>query len=464
MNPIVYLVMFGWIPLVLYLFNQLPVQRALVISFIGAWLFLPQASFALIGLPDFTKMSATCYGILLATFIFDAKRFQQFQGSWIDIPMVIWCLCPIASSLANGLGPYDGLSQALGQTVTWGFPYFLGRLYLGNLSGLKQLAIGIIAGGILYVPLCLLEIRLSPQLHRWVYGFHAHSFEQTFRLGGFRPTVFMEHGLMVGVWMMSATLMALWLWRAGTLTQLWNIPIIWLVLALGLTFILLKSTGAYALLLISVILLFTVTWSRSSIAIWLLAILMAGYLIIGTTGLLTPNYTRQLVVTTSQVTGPERAQSLGFRLDNEQILSAKARIKPIFGWGGWGRARVYNEAGQDISVTDSLWIIAFGNHGWVGLGSLMATIMLPILTLAKRIPVSNWTHPAAAPVAALSVALLIYGLDCLVNAMVNPVFALAAGGLSGLAVQKVKRRRPIPTGLRKRSMTKPSPPATEYPH
>ena len=73
MNFIVYLVMFGWIPLVLYLFSQLPVQRALVISFIGAWLFLPQASFPLVGLPDLTKMSVTCYGILLATFIFDAK-------------------------------------------------------------------------------------------------------------------------------------------------------------------------------------------------------------------------------------------------------------------------------------------------------------------------------------------------------------------------------------------------------
>lgn len=441
MNFIVYLVMFGWIPLVLYLFSQLPVQRALVISFIGAWLFLPQASFPLVGLPDLTKMSATCYGILLATFIFDAKRFQLFKFSWIDIPMVIWCLCPIASSLTNDLGLYDGLAQALGQTVTWGFPYFLGRLYLGNLSGLRQLATGIIIGGILYVPLCLLEIRLSPQLHRWIYGYHAHSFEQTFRLGGFRPTVFMEHGLMLGVWMMSATLMAIWLWRAGTLTRLGDIPMIWCVLALGVTFILLRSTGAYALLLISLILLFAVTWSRSSIAIWLLALLMAGYLAISSTGSLTPTYTRQLVATASQITGAERAASLSFRLENEQILSAKARIRPIFGWGGWGRARIYNDQGQDISVTDSLWIIAFGNHGLVGLVSLMTALVLPILMLARRIPVSNWTHPAAAPVAALSVALIMYGLDCLVNAMINPVFALTAGGLSGLAVQKINRKR-----------------------
>ncbi|WP_299484599.1 O-antigen ligase domain-containing protein [Acaryochloris sp. IP29b_bin.137] len=450
MNLLVLLVMLGWIPFVLYLFKQLPVQRALVLSFIGAWLFLPQVSFPLPGLPDLTKMAATCYGIVLATFIFDAKRFRRFQWSWIDLPMVIWCLCPLASSLTNGLGLYDGLAQALNQTVTWGFPYFLGRLYLGNLGGLKQLAIGMIIGGILYVPLCLLEVRLSPQLHRWIYGYHAHSFEQTMRLGGFRPTVFMEHGLMVGVWMMSATLMAIWLWRAGTLTQLWNISMIWWILALGVTFILVKSTGAYALLLISLVLLFAVSWMRSSLAIWLIAVLMAGYLTVSSTGLLTPTYTRPLIATASQITGPERAASLSFRLQNERLLSAKARVRPVFGWGGWGRARVYDQQGRDISVTDSLWIIAFGNHGLVGLISLMTTLVLPILILVRRIPVGNWTHPAAAPVAALSVAVIIYGLDCLVNAMVNPVFALAAGGLSGLAVKKVnvprlvrpKRKRP----------------------
>jgi len=448
MNLLVYLVLFGWIPVVLYLFHQLPVQRALVLSFIGAWLFLPQASFPLIGLPDFTKMSATCYGILLATIIFDAQRFRLFKWSWIDTPMLIWCLCPVLSSLTNGLGLYDGLSAALEQTVTWGFPYFLGRLYLGNLGGLQQLALGIMGGGLFYVPLCWLEIRLSPQLHRWLYGYHAHSFAQTMRLGGFRPTVFMEHGLMVGVWMMTATLMAIWLWRAGTFTHLWNMPMVGLVLVLGLTFIFLKSTGAYVLLVLSVILLFVVTRSRTSFALWLLALLMAGYLAVGTTGLLTPASAQQIVATTRQVTGPERAQSLEFRLNNERILATKARQRPIFGWGGWGRARVYDEQGQDISVTDSLWIIAFGKHGLVGLVSLMTALVLPILSMTRRIPVANWTHPAAAPVAALAIALFAYSLDCLVNAMVNPVFTLAAGGLSGLAVQDVRRRVRYPRPIR----------------
>lgn len=451
MNPLVYLAMYGWIPLVLYLFKRFPVQQALVISFIGAWLFLPQASFPLIGLPDLTKMSATCYGILLATFIYDAQRFKKFEWSWVDIPMGIWCFCPFISSILNDSGPYDGFSTALAQTVIWGFPYFLGRLYLGTLGGLKQLAEGIIMGGLLYAPLCLLESRASPQMHNWIYGFHAHSFEQTIRLGGFRPTVFMEHGLMVGVWMMTATLMAIWLWRAGTLQEVWNIPMKWVVLTLVITFIMLKSTGAYALLLLSLLLLFTVTWSRSKLAIWLLVIVIVGYLTVSTTGLLTRDHTHQLVTAASQVAGPERAQSLAFRFDNEHLLSDKARMRPIFGWGGWGRSRVYDDTGKDISVTDSLWIIAFGKNGLVGVVSLMTALILPVLMVARRISVANWQHPAAAPIAALSVALIIYGLDCLLNAMVNPIFALSAGGLSSFAIQKFPRRKPSSQTVKTRS-------------
>ena len=61
----------------------------------------------------------------------------------------------------------------------------------------RTLLISIFIGGLLYVPLCLFEIRMSPQLHKLVYGFHQHIFAQTFRFEGWRPTVFLQHGLAV---------------------------------------------------------------------------------------------------------------------------------------------------------------------------------------------------------------------------------------------------------------------------
>src|SRR5207253_8876206 len=119
---------------------------------------------------------------------------------------------------------------------------------------LRRLAIGIFAGGMVYVPLCLLEMRIAPTLHLRVYGYHARvDFSQTMRYGGYRPTVFLEHGLWVGMWMMAATLLGIVLWRTKVIKKLWNYPINWLLLVLFVTFILVKSTGAYLYLAIAVV-------------------------------------------------------------------------------------------------------------------------------------------------------------------------------------------------------------------
>lgn len=172
-NLLVPLVMFAWIPIVFYLFSRFPPKRAVVISFVTAWLYLPQAALSLPGLPEYSKTTATSYGILLATFVFDSDRLQSFRFGWLDVPMLIWCVCTVPTSLDNGLGLYDGMTGMLNQSVVWGIPYFLGRIYLSDLSGLRQLAMGIFVGGLTYMPLCLLEARISPQLHRIVYGGHA---------------------------------------------------------------------------------------------------------------------------------------------------------------------------------------------------------------------------------------------------------------------------------------------------
>lgn len=437
MGPLTFLVMFGWIPTVVFLFMRFPAQRAVVISFITAWLFLPEAAFILPGIPDYTKMSATCYGILLATIIFDVGRFSSFRLGWLDLPMLIWCLCPIASSLTNGLGLYDGISAALDQTVTWGAPYFLGRIYLQNLSGLRQLVIGIFIGGLIYIPFCWTEIRIGPQLHQLIYGFsQTLNWDMAIRYGGYRPVIFMQTGLMVGVWMMSATLIGIWLWKSGIISQIWGIPISWLVGALLVTFVLCKSTGAYILLLLGIIFLFCAKWLRINFPVLLLSVCMCVYLYFAATG----NFSSEaLVKVTTQIVNEERAGSMDFRFQNEVLLSERARERPVFGWGGWGRSRIYNQAGEDISITDSLWIIAFGINGAVGLISLTAALLGPVVTFCALIcPARLWAHPKVAPAALIAILLALYMLDCILNAMVNPIFALAAGGLTGFVLKEMQ--------------------------
>ena len=121
----------------------------------------------------------------------------------------------------------------------------------------------------------------------------------------------------------------------------------------------------------------------------------------------------------------ERAQSLFVRFDNENTLTEKARIHPVFGWGGWGRARVRDEKGKDITIADSLWIISFGNNGAVGLCSITITIM-------RRYNTADWFHPKLIPVVTLSMLLCLYMIDNLLNSMTNPIYMVAAGGIISL--------------------------------
>jgi hypothetical protein len=63
----------------------------------------------------------------------------------------------------------------------------------------------------------------------------------------------------------------------------------------------------------------------------------------------------------------ERADSLNFRFVQEENLLAHASQRFFFGWGRYGRNRVYTkESGKDDSVTDGRWIVTLGQFGFVG--------------------------------------------------------------------------------------------------
>ncbi|MEG4118336.1 O-antigen ligase domain-containing protein [Microcoleus sp. N9_B4] len=431
MVALIPLAMFGFIPVVCYLFVRFPAQRAVIISFVAAWLFLPQASYPIPSLPPYTKISAACYGILLGTLIYDTARLTSFKPGWLDVPMVIYCLCPIVSQVSNGGSP---ISPTVNQIVIWGLPYFLGRLYVGSLDGLRQLAIGIFAGGLAYIPFTLVEGVRGPILHQMIYGVNAfEDWGQARRLGGWRPVVFMQHGLMVGLWMMTAALMAVWLWQTGVLKKFMGRNIKTLAIILTIAFFLCRSTGAYSLFAMALLVLFSAKFFRTSLPLLLIIGYIVFYLYIAASGQFS---SKDVIDFITQIFGEERAGSLRFRFDNEEILGEKARQRFMFGWGDSGGNRVYNEYGDDISVTDSLWIIAFGINGAVGLVSLFSSLLLPVIVFCVfKYPARTWSNPKVAPAAALGVALTMYVFDCVLNAMTNPIFALIAGGISGLVLK-----------------------------
>ena len=166
MTILIPITLFGWIPVVLMIFSLLPPRRAVITAFIFAWLFLPMAGYNVPGLPDYTKRTATSLAVLLGMALFHSNLLFAFRPRWFDLPIVVYCcLCPIASSLSNSLGFYDGCAAALATSVTWGLPYLIGRVYFTRLEHLRELAVGIVVGGLICLPLCWWEMRMSPQLH-----------------------------------------------------------------------------------------------------------------------------------------------------------------------------------------------------------------------------------------------------------------------------------------------------------
>ncbi len=434
MTILVPMAMFGWIGVALALFGLLPARRAVIAAYLVGWLFLPVYSYKLaMGIPEYSKIMATSLGVMLGVLAFDAERVMKLQFRWVDWPAAVWCLSPFAASMVNGLGAYDGVSATLRQVVTWGVPYFLGRVYFTDLAAVGDLAVGVFVGGLIYMPLCLWEIRMSPQLHNTVYGFQQHSFAQTLRFGGWRPLVFLQHGLAVSLWMAAATLVGLWLWRSGAVRNLWGVPMGAWVALMGVTTVMCKSAGAVVLLAAGVGVLLACRWMSQG---WpALGLALAAVLYMGgrSEGYLP---TESLVPPVREMVGKSRADSFHTRLYSEDLLVKKAMERPVLGWGGWGRSRVNAGEGEESVITDGMWVIALGTTGLVGLGALTGMLLLPMGLLVWKWPARLWGHPQLAGVVGLAMVGTLYMLDSLMNAMPNPVFVLGVGAVVTVLSQR----------------------------
>ena len=313
--------------------------------------------------------------------------------------------------------------------MTWGIPYLIGRLYLTDLDGLRDAAIAIVQGGVVYAGLCFVEIVLSPQLHRWVYGYHQHSFAQTIRFGGYRPMVFLEHGLAVGTFMASASICALALWRYGAVRSIFWLPMSLVVAGLFFMTVMCKSSGSVVLLIGGVATLLASCRLRSAIPLMILIALPLLYMVTRTLGVFDGT---MLVSIANDLINEDRAQSLEYRMRMETAVVDRALEQPALGWGGWNRSRAVGDNDRQMAVTDGLWIIAMGQRGLVGLVALYGTFLVGPLLLGGRYRPDAWRHPAVAPAFACAIVVVIHMIDNIPNGMPSPVVYFLGGGLAGL--------------------------------
>ena len=426
--------------LVMALFKKFKSPQASATAFVFGWMFLPVANYDIFLLHN-TKTVVICLSILLNAYLFDKEQLSSFKFNIVDIPMLLWCSAPFFSSITNGLGAYDGLASALYHSEKWGMPYYIARVYFSDEASVKMLAFIIFIGTLVYIPFCWFEMIMSPQLHRLTYGFFQHDFIQTLREGGgYRPMVFMEHGLMTSMWMVLGVFFGIWMLLTGIMPKkIMHIPSNYLLLLLIFTTIMMRSAGAISLLIIAI---FSLYISNKTKTIWLLLTLLIVphlYIVTRTTGFWDG---RNLSDFVSAKFSSNRSESLQYRFDNENILIQKALQGSFFGWGGFGRSRVYDESGKDISVSDGLWIITFGQYGIYGISMLLIAIQWPIILFLKRIKPERWKNPSWGASAVMAHFLGIFMIDNLLNAMINPVYMLFSGSLISVYLNSSKTVSP----------------------
>ena len=86
------------------------------------------------------------------------------------------------------------MSAVVGQCLVL-IPFILGSRILTSSNSNEQIIRNLTLAGLFYSLAMLFEIRMSPQLQNWIYGFTPGEFYQQARGDTFRPIVFMGHGL-----------------------------------------------------------------------------------------------------------------------------------------------------------------------------------------------------------------------------------------------------------------------------
>ena len=313
---------------------------------------------------------------------------------------------------------YDGFAMSAAAAFLI-LPVLLGRTFFARPETHRLILIVLCIAACAYAFLALYEVRMSPRINRMFYGFTSHGWRQHIRGDGFRPMIFMEHGLRVALFFAMATIAAVGLarmkWRVGQMV----FAAFWLF---G-TLVLCKSLGALfiALLIIPLVLFLNIRLTILAAAI--IAMLALTYPVLRGGGLVPVDG----ITNVASNIDAARAQSFGVRLKNEDQLLDRAQIKPIFGWGGFGRERVRNEKGIDVTIPDGYWIIIIGQGGWARYIGEFGLMTLPMLFLFLRRREMNITHDTAI----LSILLAANMIDLIPNSGQTPLTWLLVGALWG---------------------------------
>jgi hypothetical protein len=432
----------SWPLVALWLFRTRPVNQAILWTILGGLLLLPVKAFIKLapGIPQLDKVSIPNLATLVGL-VFAAGRPLRIwkRIGLVEVLLLGFVIGPLITSGLNGdpisvgggitlpsVDYYDGVSAAVSQLIFL-LPFFLGRQFLRSAADTFEILRVLVIAGLLYSVPLLIEIRLSPQLHYWFYGYQPSQFIQGMRFGGYRPMAFMGHGLLAAFFVMTTAVAAAALWR--TQTRVVRFAPAGVTAYLSAILILCKTLGAlvYGAALVPV-----ARWTKPRIQVRMASALVMIVLLYPALRIADLVPVQSLINVATSIS-EDRARSLQFRFDNEQRLLDRASQRLAFGWGRWGRSRVYDEkSGKDESVTDGRWIISMGQFGIFGFLAEFGLLALPVFRAAAALRFAESMREGVM-LAALSLIVAIDMIDLLPNSSLSPFSWLLAGALLGRA-------------------------------
>ena len=450
-NWLASVVLIAWPLLAIYLFATQSLSRAILWTIMGAQMVLPVGAiikFEMI--PQFDKFSIPNLCILLGCMIVARRPLQIVSRLGLTEMLIVALLVsPIITSqfnsdpvmVAGAVNPgatlYDALSAAENGFIFM-IPFFIGRQFLRTAEHSREILYVLAMAGLIYSVPMLYEIRMSPVLQYQVYGFAATDFVMTARGGGYRPMVFMGHGLIASFFMMTTAVAATALWRARR--QLFRLPPAGVAAYLSGVLVLCKSFGA---LLYGMVLIPAVRWTgprfQMRVAVVLVSIALI-YPALRSFGWFPTTTLVQMVQSVSD----ERSLSLDFRFKNEDKLLERAFERPIFGWSRYGRNRVYSDSGIDESVTDGLWVITFGQYGLFGFLAQFGLLSIGVFRAASALSLAK-SMTDAIFFCAIALIVAVNIVELIPNSGLLPWTWLLCGALVGrseaLRAEATQRRK-----------------------
>jgi hypothetical protein len=440
MNVYLLACLIGWVPVGAYLFRRYPARIAILANFLGGWAVLPGAVYApttaafpywIMGvcLPTnylLTKATVTGLAGLVGVLLFHSSDLKRFRPGLCDLPMAVWCCVPLLTAATNWSTFPEGICGVAYQSIAWGVPWLLGRVYFSDNESLLLFARACVIGGVCYVPICIVEICAGPQLYAFVYGYQPYRWIGAGRYVGFRPIGMMEDGNQLGIWMAAATLIAFALLVHQPKSRLLGMPLGWVAAGLACTTLLCQSVGSISLLLL--LLPFTMsrgpTILRRGVAVIVVA--AAIFVLVRMTGLVPLRALAQqngLLHSIVGVLGRFGRQSLAWRLSRDENFIRIALHTPFLGSGQWNWWQIGD------SRPWSLWLLVFGMYGIIGLLAFESILLLPVIRVVWPSASSN-TPGKLNLRPALSALILMVAIDSLFNGALILPYLLVMGALS----------------------------------